>query len=124
MWIMLSDGFLSIVQKDCPPGHLLVRARRKGDIESVFGRHVKVTRATDADYLYRALLPTRCVQERIAEQIGMIDYSNFKNSVEEKDLHDAYMKVWSAMAAVQRPRPYSTHYRPKKRKQNDTIQSR
>src|SRR5690349_3110477 len=121
MWIMLSDSFLSIVQKDYPPGFLLVRARRKGDIEGVFGRHVKVTRATDADYLYRALLPARCVQERIAEQIGMIDYGNFKDSVEDKSLHDAYLKVWSAMAATQSPRPYSTPYKPPTRARKTAV---
>ena len=32
---------LSIVRKDVPPGSLLVRARRPGDIERVFGRRVK-----------------------------------------------------------------------------------
>lgn len=110
MWIMMSDCFLSVVQKDCPPGFLLVRARRPGDIENVFGRQVKVTRALDADYLYRALLPTRCVQERIAEQIGMIDYGNFKDSVEDEPLHAAYLQVWSAMAQVQDPPPYSRPY--------------
>ena len=45
MWICFSDlCFYPIVNKDCPPGSLLVRARRPGDIEKVFGEKVKVTR--------------------------------------------------------------------------------
>jgi len=36
MWIYMNNAFLSIVQDDDVPGMLLVRARRSGDIESVF----------------------------------------------------------------------------------------
>ena len=36
MCLCLSDGFLSIVAKDCADDELLVRARRHGDIERTF----------------------------------------------------------------------------------------
>lgn len=107
MWICLSDAFLSIVSKDCPPNSLLVRARRAGDIERVFGTHVIITRSTDSDYLYRATIETAEVAEAIDREICTIDYGNFKDSVRDPDLHDAYMKIWEAMAKVQHPRPYS-----------------
>ena len=61
MWICLNDAFFSIVRKDCRPDELLVRARRPGDIEKVFGRHFKVDKVDVADYLYRAVIPTRTV---------------------------------------------------------------
>ena len=57
MWLCLNDAFLSIVKKDCPKDSLLVRARRPGDIEKVFGSDVKVKRSTNSDYLYRANVP-------------------------------------------------------------------
>lgn len=115
MWIMLNDAFLSIVKKDCPADALLVRARRPGDIEKVFGRRTVVTRATDADYLYRAVVARADVEEAMDREIGRIDYPNFKSSVVDQELHDAYMRVWDAMAAIQSPPPYSTVFKGKKK---------
>jgi hypothetical protein len=112
MWLMLSNAFLSIVAKDCPKDHLLVRARRPGDIEKVFGRRVKIERLTDTDYLFRAAIPREDIKAEICREVARITYPNFKSSVADLDLHDAYMKVWSAMAATQDPPPYSDRQRP------------
>jgi hypothetical protein len=107
MWLMLNDAFLSIVSKDCPEGSLLVRARRPGDIEKVFGRRTRVTRATDADYLFRAVVAREEIISAMAREVLRVDYGNFKDSVADEQLHDAYMRVWSTMASLQDPRPYS-----------------
>lgn len=107
MWLMLNDAFLSIVSKDCPPGSLLVRARRPGDIERVFGRKVQVTKLDIADYLFRAVISKADLAEVMEREINRIDYGNFKDSVVDKDLHDAYMRVWTAMASTQPTAPYS-----------------
>ena len=64
MWIMTNNAYLSIVSKDCGPAELLVRARRAGDIEKVFP-NAKVTRQTDSDYLYRAVLPRDVVKQSL-----------------------------------------------------------
>jgi hypothetical protein len=111
MWLFLNDAFLSIVHKDCPEGSLLVRARRPGDIEKVFGRRTKVTRATDADYLYRAVIERDEVTRAIQREVLRIDYGNFKDSISDRDLHDAAARVWGAMASLQNPPPYSEPYR-------------
>lgn len=107
MWIMLSDAFFSIVRKDCPPGSLLVRARRPGDIEKVFGLRVKVQYDTRGDYAYRARISEDKVRADIDSELRRIDYPNFKDSVADKPLHDAYLRVWSAMTATQPTPPYS-----------------
>lgn len=104
MWIMTNNGYLSIVSKDCGPAELLVRARRAGDIEKVFP-NAKVTRQTDSDYLYRAILPRDVVKQALAAMIDLIDYPNFKDSVEDRSLHAAYVSVWCAMAGLQHPPP-------------------
>jgi len=104
MWIMMNNSFLSIVSKDCGPAELLVRARRAGDIERVFP-HAKVTRNTNSDYLYRAVLPRDAVKQALAAMIDHIDYPNFKDSVEDSSLHAAYVSVWCAMAGLQHPPP-------------------
>jgi len=107
MWIMMSDAFFSIVEKDCGPDELLVRARRPGDIEKVFGRHVEVERDYSADYLFRAKIARSEVAEVLESEVDRVEYPNFKDSVRDKELHDAYMGVWTEMARVQHPGPYS-----------------
>ena len=104
MWIMTNNSYLSIVKKDCRPAELLVRARRAGDIEKVFP-DAKVTRNTNSDYLYRAVLPRDLVKQALAAMIDHIDYPNFKDSVEDSSLHAAYVSVWCAMAGLQHPPP-------------------
>ncbi len=104
MWIMTNNSYLSIVSKDCGPAELLVRARRAGDIEKVFPE-AKVTRNTNSDYLYRAVLPRDVMKQALAAMIDHIDYPNFKDSVEDRSLHAAYVGVWCAMAGLQHPPP-------------------
>jgi hypothetical protein len=104
MWIMSNNSYLSIVSKDCGPDQLLVRARRPGDIEKVFP-DAKVTRNINSDYLYRAVMPRDLVKQALAAMIDKIDYPNFKDSVEDRSLHAAYVSVWCAMAGLQHPPP-------------------
>ena len=104
MWIMTNNSYLSIVSKDCGPAELLVRARRDGDIERVFP-NAEVTLHTNSDYLYRAVLPRDALKQALAAMIDHIDYPNFKDSVEDRSLHAAYVSVWCAMAGLQHPPP-------------------
>lgn len=108
MWIMLNDAFFSIVKKDCARDELLVRARRPGDIEKVFpeakGRVVENRRS---DYAYRAVVKTHVVKTAIDGEINRINYDNFKDTVGDDALHDAYMAVWLAMSKLQPTAPYS-----------------
>jgi hypothetical protein len=104
MWLCLRDSFLSIVAKDCAADELMVRARRPGDIEKVFP-DAKVTRNTGSDYLYRAVLPRDLVKQAAGAMIDQIDYPNFKDGVQDRSLHAAYVGVWHAMAGLQHPPP-------------------
>lgn len=105
MWICLNNAFLSIVTNPEGQDTLLVRARRPGDIESVFPGAV-VSRRPGRDYLYRATIKRAEVGMAIAEAAMQIDYPNFKNSVGNAELHDAYARVWGVMANLQAVRPY------------------
>lgn len=100
MWLMLSDAFLSIVSKDCKPDELLVRARRKGDIQKVFPQ-AKVVRMPHADYLFRAVVKREAVMHALSVEVAGIRYPNFKDAVADGPLHNAYLRVWSAMQAIQ-----------------------
>lgn len=103
MWIMTSNSFLSIVAAK-KRDFLLVRARRPGDIERHFPK-AKVHEWTGTDYRFRAIIPRQIVETEVAEVAARINYDNFKNSVMDDDLHDALMKVWTAMYGMQEPNP-------------------
>lgn len=106
MWIFMSSAFLSIViDKQSADGNLLVRARRRGDIGKVFPM-AKVTQSPTTDYRYRASVPRQEVARAIGDEVSMISYSNFKDSVPKKEheRHAAYLRVWATMEAFQEPR--------------------
>lgn len=107
MWLCLSDAFLSIVEPDSGSDFLRVRARRKGDIERIFPG-VEVVRTPGRDYLYRAHIDRDVVAAVIANNVRGIDYGNFKNSVKNHRLHDAFASIWSIMSRLQEIPPYSS----------------
>ena len=104
MWICLNDAFLSIVADHAHPGYLLVRARRQGEIEKVFPDAI-VLRNVGSDYRYRAFIPRSQVALALVERLEAIDYGNFKNSVRDADLHDAYYQIWRTMVRYQEREP-------------------
>lgn len=108
MWIMLNDAFFSIVAKDCSREELMVRARRPGDIEKVFpSAKGRVTEFTASDYHYRCAISKDEIKRALCGEIDRVTYTNFKDSVGDTRLHNAYHRVWSAMASLQPKAPYS-----------------
>jgi hypothetical protein len=100
MWLCTSLGFLSIVADRNNNNNLLVRARVTGHIESLFPlATVTVTQA--ADYRFRASLPRDLVAAAIANAVEGVTYDNFKDSVSDPELHDAYLEVWMTMRNLQ-----------------------
>lgn len=119
MWICLNNAFLSIVEPgaDDPVSFgqdmLLVRARIKGHIETVFpGAEVK--EVPGRDYQFRSYILRPAVASAIASSIAGISYGNFKNSVQNRPLHSAYACVWGVMAQLQEIPPYEK--KPRRRK--------
>lgn len=106
MWICLNDAFLSIVSKDCGPDELLVRARVREHIWAVFP-YAKISESTHTDYRYRAVVSRANVSAALAMQVYSLDYPNFKDSVREPSLRNAYSRVWDVMARLQPTPPYS-----------------
>lgn len=101
MWLCLNDAFLSIVHKDCARDELLVRARRRGDIEKVFPEAKVIVTMAPADYRFRAVLKRAVVEAAVVGEVRRITYPNFKSSVEDRQLHDAYLQVWTTMESIQ-----------------------
>lgn len=100
MWIMSPKGFVSIVRKDCPPGHLLVRSRRRECLEALFP-DADVVENAGTDYQFRAVIPQLDVINVVSRELLDIDYANHKGATKDDELHSAYSAVWSAMARLQ-----------------------
>lgn len=109
MWIIGNDFFLSMVAKDCARDELLVRARCPGDIEKIFPE-AKVFESLDTDYRYRAVLKRATIAAAMAGEVQRIAYSNFKSSVADDKLHDAYMGVWTILSKLQPTPPYNGRF--------------
>lgn len=107
MWLCFNNAFLSIVDpEDAGADLLLVRARREGDIQRIFP-NVDVIRTPGRDYLFRAYIERGVVGAVVADMVTKVSYPNFKNSVRENLLHDAYSKIWHIMSNLQPLAPYS-----------------
>jgi len=93
MWIALNEGWLSIVNNWNDEETLLVRARKLEHLTNVFPRcdHFK---DYSADYPYRAYIEREEVGDVIKDRLMEIDYTNFKNSVEDNTLKGLYGDMW------------------------------
>ena len=96
MWICDNEGFLSIVENRNDDETLLVRARTEKHLLSLFPDCELFTDAS-ADYPYRAYIDRQTVADTVAIRLLMIDYDNFKASVNEVRLHDAYNDMWRVL---------------------------
>lgn len=86
MWVYTVDGHFSAVQTSAKPGHLMVRARSRGDIQRFQARFcpkATVVKTPVADYLYRVVVPEAVWVTAVMVWAGEIDYENFKAEVLE-----------------------------------------
>lgn len=100
MWLCLNHGFYSIVAHKGHPGMMLVRARRYGDLDAAFPGH-EVKDTPGADYRYRVVVPRGDVMAWLLREFDGVTYPNFKASVRDDELHDAYFDVWHRMRELQ-----------------------
>lgn len=102
MWIALNTGFLSVVHLKDSPNCLLVRARVRAHLKTFLGKHrAEITDTPRNDYRWRTVLSRGEFTRLMADQIAGIGYSNFKDSVKDKALHNMYLKWWMDHRALQ-----------------------
>lgn len=97
MWIFLNDSFVSVVQHPTEPTLLVVRARRRGDLQALLGPRTRVLETLDSDYQFRAFASKDTVASVLANRVRLIDYGNFKDSVKDPDRKRRYLNVWTEM---------------------------
>jgi len=94
MWLCFNDGFVSVVADKNSPDRLLVRARRKQDLLNVVGTDAEIVETPHRDYRWRAFVGRDSFKVLLAARLDAIQYTNFKNSVKDDDLHEMYFDFW------------------------------
>lgn len=120
MWICHNEGFVSIVTDRQNKDRLLVRARRREDLEAVLkvaleAKETEIFSDTGSDYKWRAFVSRDIVAQIIGDFVLNINYDNFKNSVRGHDLHDLYSEMWNLHWHYQYNDPRNVGERRKKR---------
>jgi hypothetical protein len=106
MWIFTRSGFLSVVADREHPGHALVRARVRADLEAFCERTgaPAPVETPERDYRFRTSVPFGVLAADLAFEAQAIDYPNFKAAVAERQGHDRaarYGQVWAVMRDLQ-----------------------
>jgi hypothetical protein len=111
MWLLIPEGFYSIVQKEGEK-ELCVRARVRADLDRLRETYLPALGETvetpGGDYRYRAWIGRRELAEGMAEIVRNLDWANFKNEVARRDSSRAhvYGRVWSVLGELQPGGPY------------------
>ena len=101
MWIAHSvegrGGWIAIVAHRGKPECLMVRARVRDHITSMWPDAEVYTLDVPHDYQYRADILREDVAEAMRVYTENIDYSDYKNSISDSDLYDALVKIWTVL---------------------------
>ena len=63
---------------------------------------VRIARTPRSDYRWRVSVHREDVADKMSDRVESNDYDNFKNSVDEKELHDMYALWWGDHVKYQR----------------------
>ena len=104
-WYINTDGFFSVVQNKDDHDTLLVRVRRRDDLERLNKRFKKpfpILEWKGADYPYRIILEKTLWAKYVSEMALNIDYGNFKATIPVGDYsrEAAYHYVWLALMGL------------------------
>ncbi len=104
MWIFTVDGFYSAVQDKNDPTRIMVRARKKGDLETLLKRlkseELEILDWVGSDYAYRVFMPRELWLDYLEEMGRELDYPNFKaRAIPAGDYNRSvtYHRVWGIM---------------------------
>lgn len=102
MWLFTDNGYYSIVQDRYDHDYVLVRARRKDDLERLPKRRRerrKIIETPTADYPFRIRVKKSRFADLAAHLVTRIDYGNFKSAVAQQDRERAntYHDVWAVL---------------------------
>ena len=100
MWVAHSaggGGWVFIVAHRDRPGHLMVRARVRDHITSMWPDAEVYTLDVPHDYQYRADILREDVAAALSLYAGDIEYDDYKSSVIDSDLYSALVAIWTVL---------------------------
>lgn len=86
MWICTNKDFISVVECRNNKSCVLVRARRKQDLDFL-GNIGQITQDKMADYRYRIVVCKNVFSDIMSNLVENINYDNFKDSVSKEDIN-------------------------------------
>ena len=106
MWLITTRGFYSVVEHRSDPERLIVRARRREDLEALAELIPDLEIFSDrrADYRWRAVVARAEWALAVAQLAAEIDYSNFKSAVgqrQDDERAGLYAEVWRVLYGLQ-----------------------
>ena len=100
MWVAHSaggGGWVFIVAHRDRPAHLMVRARVRDHITSMWPDAEVYTLDVPHDYQYRADILREDVAEAMRAYTENIDYGDYKGSVSDSDLYRTLVAIWTLL---------------------------
>ena len=67
----------------------------------IFGEETEEIHSPRRDYAWRTIVTKTQMKKAMDKLVDDIDYTNFKDSVKDEELHDAYVGVWTEMYIYQ-----------------------
>lgn len=110
MWLVTTQGFYSAVAHRSHPDFVIVRVRRREDLEALRHQIPEIEPSEDrtADYRHRALVSRAEWVVAVAQLASAIDYDNFKGAVADRQgaaRARVYGRVWSDLLELQTEEP-------------------
>ncbi len=96
MWLFLPDAYISVTEHESEPRLVCVRARVRGDLESLFPE-ADIAETIDRDYRFATSLPKERVSQVVSLRIAKLNYASFFEAIPDEDRKQAYIQVWGAM---------------------------
>jgi hypothetical protein len=111
MWIFVTDGFFSVVEKQDDTAMVVVRSRELEDIKRLSDKFmIPVLRTPDRDYPYRLFCSKYRWVEYLVECVNNMFYTNFKQHMEDSGAEPFRIEQLHTVWAVMQERPGHDHY--------------
>lgn len=114
MWILLDDGYISIVADAANPERVQIRARHPDHLQALFpgceewcwGPVDYGYTPNDNDYKYTAVISKEQLKRLLCERVDTLQIGSFRHRIRDALYHDAVQSARKYLHAMQPGSPY------------------